>query len=396
MEAGEAPTKANDDLIISLFQAAMSRPPEEREEFIAEACADDSDLRAQVTRRVMWEARLNGFLLKPLWPRERMDRPFVPGETVLHRFRILRVAGEGGMGVVYEALDEKLGHRIALKCPRFEHRRRLSPEVMNSLRVTHTNVCRVFEIHTAETETGEVDFLTMEFVDGETLADRLRDPPRRWLRTAEGMDLAKQLCAGLHAIHAQGVIHRDLKPSNVMLSKDPSGRPRAVISDFGIAQGGDLFSSGMRGTPAYIAPELWKAQPASPQSDIYSLGVLLYEMASGSKQFPETIHWKERLSSQPPVPDVYEPARSAIRRCMHPDPARRFASVAEVERALRRGARQGNVRKRLVLTYGWTHDINEALRLLQGTPADLARDLSNSPELSPGLRTDPRFERLTH
>ena len=112
-----------------------------------------------------------------------MDRPFAIGERVSGRFRILRVAGEGGMGVVYEAMDEKLDRRIALKCPRFEFRRRLSPEAINSLQVTHPNVCRVFEIHTAETPAGDVDFLTMEFLEGETLESRLEHAPDRWLES---------------------------------------------------------------------------------------------------------------------------------------------------------------------------------------------------------------------
>ena len=346
MAADETGGKSKDDLSIAMFVAAMSLPEAEREPFLREACAGDDALFAEAQRRVEWEGRLNGFLLTPVAPRERMDRPFALGERILRRFQIIRVAGEGGMGVVYEAQDEKLGNRIALKCPRFEFRRRLSPEAVNSLRVTHPNVCRVFEIHTAETSTGDVDFLTMEFLEGETLAARLPHAPARWLGTAEGAKLARQICGGLQAVHDQGVIHRDLKSNNVMLSADPAGRPRAVIMDFGIANSGDVFSSQTRGTPAYIAPELWKGQPASPQSDIYALGVLLYEMACGCKPFPDTASWKERLKSAPPIPAVRESVRSAILRCLNPDPARRFQSAAEVGAALG----QGWWSRRLMLT----------------------------------------------
>src|SRR4051794_15185507 len=100
----------------------MSRQGTERDQFVREACMDDSTLLAKVEYRVKWEARLKGFLLTPVLAQDRNDHPFALGDIVLRRFRIVRVAGEGGMGVVYEAVDEKLGHRIALKCPRFEFR----------------------------------------------------------------------------------------------------------------------------------------------------------------------------------------------------------------------------------------------------------------------------------
>jgi eukaryotic-like serine/threonine-protein kinase len=252
VEAQPTSQPASDDLIITLFLAAMSCPEAERGQFVREACSGDVALQAEVARRVKWETRLNGFLLTPVLARDRFDLVFAPGDTVLRRFRILRVAGEGGMGVVYEAFDEKLGHRIALKCPRFEFRKRLSPEVMKSLRVTHPNVCRVFEIHTEETNTGAIDFLTMEFLDGQTLAERLGRAPARWLGTPEGTEIARQLCTGLKAVHAEGIVHRDLKATNVMLTTGSAGSMRAVITDFGIAQGADIFSSQIRGTPSYL------------------------------------------------------------------------------------------------------------------------------------------------
>lgn len=332
METHQSSQPPGDDLIFTVFVAAMSRLEAEREEFLRAACAGDDVLLGEVERRLRWERRLNGFLLTPVVTRDRIDRPFVPGDIVLRRFRILRIAGEGGMAVVYEALDEKLGHRIALKCPRFEFRKRLPPEALNSLHVTHPNVCRVFEIHTAETSTGDVDFITMEFLDGQTMASRLPEAPSRWLATKDGSEIARQICAGLKAVHGAGIIHRDLKASNVMLSADESGGVRAVIMDFGIAHGADMFSSQIRGTPGYLAPELWRGRPATQQSDLYALGVLLYEMASGHKPFPEETGWKQRLQSQPPAPAVNQPMRSALMRCMHPDPARRFEAVADFER----------------------------------------------------------------
>ncbi len=330
------PVSDNDELIVTLFLAAMSRPEPERAPFLSEACGADAALLAAVERRVKWEARLGGFLLTPVVPRERVDRPFLPGDAVLDdRFAILRVAGEGGMGVVYEAFDRRLDRRVALKCPHFEFRKRLPPEAMKALSVAHDNVCKVYGFHTEKGATGEVDFFTMEFLDGETLAARLERAPSRWLEAEEGRRIAQQLCDGLQAVHQQGIVHRDLKASNVMLTTRKDGTLRAVIMDFGIAQGADLFSSSVRGTPAYLAPELWKGRPASVQSDLYALSVLFYEMAcSGRQPFAEGSTWEQRLKTLPAPAEASQRLRSAIARGLHPDRQRRYGSVAEFRRAL--------------------------------------------------------------
>jgi len=328
---------AGDELIVTLFAAAMSRPVTEREPFLREACAGNVALLEDVRRRVEMEARMDGFLLDPVVSRDRMDRPFAPGEIVAGNFEILREAGEGGMGIVYESRHLKLNKRVALKCPRFEFRRRLSPEALHSLQVTHPNVCRVYEMHTTQTDSGDVDFLTMEYLEGQTLAARLSKAPSRWLETKEGAELARQICAGLQAIHSQGVIHRDLKSSNVMLTVDYDGLPRAVIMDFGIAQTSDVFLSEARGTPDYLAPEIWKAQPATPQSDVYALGVLLYEMSCGRRPWKTDTGWNDRLNTRPAAPDANGRLRQLILRCLDPDPSKRCQSAGEVERGLRGG-----------------------------------------------------------
>lgn len=342
MEAipGTQNPQSNDELTVTLFHAAMSRPESEREQFIQEACAGDGALRAEVCRLVTWEARMQGFLLTPIFPRERIDRPFAPGDLILRdRYRILREAGEGGMGVVFEALDTRLNWRVAVKCPRFEFRKRLTQEAAKSIRVHHPNVCRVFEIHTEETATGEVDFLTMEFLEGETLAARLAHAPKHWLYSGEGKLIAQQICAGLKAVHSAGIVHRDLKSANVMLTKDSAGVMRAVIMDFGIAQGTDLYTSQARGTPAYLAPELWLGQPATIRSDIYALGVLLYEMAAGRKPFRDGAEWRERLRTAPPPAPGDRAA--ALARCLAPRPEQRFAGVDQLEAALWPPSRRG-------------------------------------------------------
>jgi len=341
MEADQKTQQAGDDLIITLFLAALTRPPEEREQFVREACESDPVLLANVLKRIEWEERMKGFLMTPVLTRERIDRPFAPGESVLRgRYRVLRIAGEGGMAVVYEAMDEKLDCHVALKCPRFEFRKRLAVEARKSLQVNHPNVCRVYGIHTEETHTGDIDFLSMEFIEGETLAARLNERPSRWLSTPDGLDITRQICAGLRAVHAAGIVHRDLKAGNVMLAKSRQGSVRAVIMDFGIAQDGDVFHSEMRGTPAYLAPELWMGRQATVQSDIYALGVLLHEMAFGKPPFSDDADWRRRLHEAPRVSDIGEPQRTALSRCLEPDPSNRFQSVEQFEAVMFRASRR--------------------------------------------------------
>ncbi len=137
------------------------------------------------------------------------------------------------MGVVYEAVDEKLQRKIALKCAKTGFGKRLPPEVRNATEISHPNVCKIFEIHTAYTSQGEIDFITMEFLDGETLAERLSRGP---LPEQEGRAIAVQLCAGLAEAHRNRVIHGDLKNNNVILTSGPHGGVRAVITDFGLAR----------------------------------------------------------------------------------------------------------------------------------------------------------------
>ena len=330
MEIPDEGQPARDELVINLLLAAMACPAAQRDQFVREACVGNPGLLADVQRRVEWECRLNGFLMTPVMSRERMDRPFQAGETVLGRFRIESIAGEGGMGVVYLAFDVKTQRKLALKCPLFEFRKRMPPEARASLSVTHVNVCRVFEIHTAETALGEVDFLTMEFIEGETLASRLSSGPA--LASEYRDTVARQICAGLGAVHEQGIIHRDMKASNVMLSQDSLGAPRAVIMDFGIAQSSEFFSSHARGTVDYVAPELWKGQPATARSDIYALGVVLHEIFSGGRRpFPPDADWHQRLHGTPPLGCIAKRRlREVVRKCLATDVEQRYADARQI------------------------------------------------------------------
>ena len=228
------PDKAQDDeLVMSLVEKALAQPFDEREHYLQSACGENTELFSQVWSYVQSEERMHGFLMEPLFPAAVLEHPFEPGELLEGRFRIVREVARGGMGIVYEARDEKLERRIAIKCAKTGFGKRLPPEVRHASEISHPNVCKIFEIHTVPTAHGEIDFITMEFLDGETLAERLhRGRPAQ----QEAREIARQLAAGLAEAHRGQVIHGDLKSSNIILTTTADGSVRAVITDFGLAQ----------------------------------------------------------------------------------------------------------------------------------------------------------------
>jgi len=261
------------------------------------------------------------------------DLQFSPGTLLLDRFRIIREIASGGMGTVFLATDEKLGQARAIKIARAGHARVLTPEAATALRVTHPNVCRVHEIHTLDSAEGQIDFLSMEFVDGETLAARLnrQGPPA----PAEALAIALQICAGLAAAHAARLLHRDLKSSNILLDSTVQPVNRAVITDFGLAQDQDLANStaaGRAGTPVYLSPERWAGEPASPASDIFALGIVLHEIYTGSR--PNLGPGDPRMATRLVSSSVPASIRAVVTRCLEPDPSRRYPSAEAVAAAL--------------------------------------------------------------
>ena len=265
---------------------------------------------------------------------------FLPGRLVAGRYRIIALLGKGGMGEVYRADDLTLGQGVALKFLPEEATRdevlleRFRNEVRIARRVSHPNVCRVYDV-------GEVDghaFFTMEYVDGEDLASLLRRIGR--LPQDKAIEIARQLCAGLAAAHAKGVLHRDLKPANIMLD----GRGQVVVTDFGLAglndqiHGADIRS----GTPAYMSPEQLTGKEVTPRSDIYALGLVLYEIFTGKRAFTaealaELVRTRgEAAPSRPSsvVKDLDPAVERVILRCLDPEPSRRPASVLSVIGAL--------------------------------------------------------------
>ncbi len=323
----------NDELVMSLVEQALAQAAEHREAYLRSACSKDPHLFEHVWNYVRWEERMDGFLLNPLYSPPRTEHSFQPGQVLDGRFRIVREVAQGGMGVVYEAVDEKLDRRIAIKCAKSGFHKRLPPEVRHASDVSHPNVCKTYEIHTALTDEGEVDFLTMEFVEGQTLAERLREGA---LASKEARAIAQQLCQGLAEAHRNQVVHGDLKTNNIILAQTGEG-VRAVITDFGLARSPSskqpaVQSGELGGAPDYMAPELLKGEKPSVASDIYALGVILHEIASGYKPFGVESTWDERMEGRPaPLRHRW---RRIVARCLEPEPARRWASVGEVAHAL--------------------------------------------------------------
>lgn len=265
---------------------------------------------------------------------------FLPGAHLGERYRIVGLLGRGGMGEVYRADDLELGQSVALKLLPEKLAAdptalgRLRSEVRTARQIAHPNVCRVYDIGQAD---GHV-FLSMEYVDGDDLSHVLRrlGPPSK----EKAVEIARQLCAGLAAAHESGVLHRDLKPANVMLD----GRGKVRITDFGLAGLAEELEANPEkaGTPAYMAPEQLESGQVSVRSDVYSLGLLLYELFTGKQAFVgETLEELRRSRSSGSVPSMQSQNESidpaierAIMRCLETDPANRPPSAYAVLAAL--------------------------------------------------------------
>ena len=265
------------------------------------------------------------------------DVRYSPGTMVAGRYRIASLLGAGGMGEVYRADDIRLGQPVALKFLPARLSRdpvllgRLHDEVRLGRQIAHPNVCRTYDIVDWE----DVAFIAMEFVDGEDLSRLLRRIGR--LPHDKAVEIAHGVAAGLAAAHAKGILHRDLKPANVML--DSHGEAR--IMDFGLALDASNDDGTISGTPAYLAPEVIQGAPATIQSDLYALGLMMYELFTGarvhqSRTFPERLR---EIGSDITTPsnlirDLDPTVERVILRCLSNDPAQRPRSAREVIEAL--------------------------------------------------------------
>jgi tetratricopeptide (TPR) repeat protein len=310
-----------------LFLAALDRPTEERVAFVREACGEDADLRAEVDSLLRFHDSA-GSAEAGRDPQGR--RPtFMAGQVFAGRYRMVEQLGSGGMGDVWHAQDLVLDTPVALKVIASASpaaRERIFNEVRLARQITHPAVCRVFDVGESE----GIVFFSMELIRGEDLATLLRRVGR--LPQSKVIDIGRQLCAGLAAAHAHGVLHRDLKPANVLVDDD--GRVR--ISDFGIAiPRSEVDRHAMTGTPAYMAPEQrTPGMRVSEQTDVYALGLVLYDLLAGvySERQAKPFERPPRLSTvvhgiDPQLDDI-------IMTALSPDPRDRPASVLHVGEVL--------------------------------------------------------------
>jgi len=344
-----------------LFLAACELSPGEIDAFLGHACAGDPKLRAELESLLKQprsttiiarssEDAAGGKILSPLahLPRElipadipvdaaRAETPwrFSPGKLIAaERYKILGPLGGGGAGEVYRAHDQIMGQDVALKflalgkagsnptCSRFVS------EVATAREVAHPNVVRVYDI--GQLADGEV-FISMEFIDGENLASLLQLGGR--LSPEKTVHIARELCAGLGAAHDHGVLHRDLKPSNIIIDRDG----HVHIADFGIAAFVATAAAEipLAGTPAFMAPGLFHHQQPSKQSDLYALGMVLYEVVTGREPFDGVPADGLQAAAKliPPsvlCPEIEPALERAILQCLEEDPVRRPESAKAV------------------------------------------------------------------
>jgi serine/threonine-protein kinase len=340
--------------IKSVFDGVQEIELEKRAKFLDDACGDDLELRREVEKLMASFENAETFMEQPaarevasLFEDKKTlveaqttgslgSGRFVAGTVLANRYRIIGLLGKGGMGEVFKAEDIKLDQTVALKfLPDTLEKdnaalERFHAEVRNARQVSHVNVCRVFDI-------GEIDgrhFLSMEFIDGDDLSSLLRRIGR--LPSDKAIEISRQLCFGLAAIHEAGILHRDLKPANVIIDS----RGKARITDFGIAgleaeaAGGEIRV----GTPAYMSPEQIAGKEVSQKSDIYSLGHLLYEIFTGKQTFQaDSMHelLRKQQTTAPTNPsevlkDIDPIVEKTILQCLEKNPEERPKNALQV------------------------------------------------------------------
>jgi len=331
-------------------ERVLEAAPSDRAAVLDLACGDDAGFRAEV------EAGLDAAEA----PEDNREQPEpaealtmtldqVPGEEVgeeIGPYRLVRIIGAGGMGVVHEAYDSRLGRRVALKFLPPEYSRdatrkaRFLREARAASALDHPNICTIHDV--GETEDGRL-YMVMALYEGETLEARLR---RGALPVEEAVEIAKQLARGLRRAHEAGITHRDIKPSNVMLTK----QGRSMLLDFGVAKmDGEIDltrEGGTLGTPSYMSPEQARGKSVDPRTDIWSLGVLLYEMLSGARPFPAgdpqaaiyAILEEEPEALDQKSPGIPAPLAELVHRLLAKDPSDRPADAGKVFEALGGGA----------------------------------------------------------
>jgi eukaryotic-like serine/threonine-protein kinase len=286
------------------------------------------------------------------------NRVFPIGHLVAARYAIVRFIGAGGASEVYEAFDGGLGVNVALKvldptqAQNAVQLERFRREIQSARKVTHRNVCRIFDLGVEKVGNTKRFFLTMELLNGTSLAETPQNSRR--YSPAEALPIVTQIAEGLQAAHDAGIVHRDLKPGNIMLvpsspeADEPNTPPRAVITDFGLALSDEQTrltrSDELVGTPAYMAPEQSEPGEITAAADIYALGLIMYEMLAGYPPFDAgptpmaTVLLRKDVPPRPlreRLPDVDPAWEITIHRCLELEPEDRFPRALDVVASLR-------------------------------------------------------------
>jgi serine/threonine protein kinase/Tfp pilus assembly protein PilF len=347
--------------IEELFHSACTLPDAQRESFLHQECKGDESLRLEIETLLKHSTTPQSVLERPAiaimakavaseegWP----GAPFLEGRTISH-YRILEAIGKGGMGVVYKAEDLRLGRYVALKLlPQFlasdpDALQRFEREARAASALNHPNICTVFEIDESE----NLHFIAIELIAGETLKNRIARGP---VEIPETLDIVVEICSALEAAHSVGIIHRDIKPSNIVLT----AQGHAKLLDFGVAKRVDPRSAGQAdhlmpvpatafelrltspgavlGTVAYMSPEQASGQEVDVRSDIFSLGAVLYEMATGKHPFPGIDAGEVLRAIQFQSPPSIKEVNSAVpfqliritAKAMEKDRSRRYQAAA--------------------------------------------------------------------
>jgi serine/threonine protein kinase/Tfp pilus assembly protein PilF len=358
------------ETVEQLFAAALELAPEDRSVFLKRACSDSPELEPLVRELLQKDARMGSFLEQPFVDPRKAAAQFAPpddksvpanaygmgtqarasprwnvGDVLNDRFVIVRYIARGGMGEVYEVEDRRLqGVRLGLKTllsqtaedPVMQNR--FEREILHAREVVHPNLCPIYDIFQSEERGKPVTFLTMKLLSGETLSTRIaKQGP---IDLPEAAAIIRQVGDALSAIHDAGILHRDIKAGNIMLDGHGS-EVRVCVMDFGLAHAYQadshaLTTAAFAGTPAYMAPELFRGEPPSTATDVYAIGVVAYEMVMG--HVPRFSPGNELDTGHDPVFDkLPEPWRRLIRGCLEPDVKRRSPSVRQAVAVLQPG-----------------------------------------------------------